>query len=111
MTLKSVLFAAVIVATAAATQANADYSAFGFSGAENQQLTLNFSGGGSVTLDTGGNQGWWSDTSFNQNGNTNYITGSLFDGATKFNDFFVFDLSQLTGTVTSATLTLDTATI
>jgi hypothetical protein len=108
MSLKSVIFAAAIVATAgAATQANADFYAFGFSGNEAQQLTLNFSGGGSTTIDTGDNQGWWSFDSTNQAGNDNYVAAQI--PGLHSNDFFVFDLSGLSGTVTSATLTLDTA--
>jgi len=117
MSLKSVIFAAAIVATAgAATQASADYYAFGFSGNEAQQLTLNFSGGGSTTLSTtldpgtgAYTQGWWSFNSTNQAGNDNYAAAHLSGMDT--NDFFVFDLSGLSGTVTSATLTLDTAVI
>lgn len=48
------------------------------------------------------NQGWWSDTRSNSDDNSNYYTG-LF-GSETLRSFFTFDLSQLTGTVTSATL-------
>src|SRR3954454_1343623 len=86
ISLKSVLFAAAIVATAgAAIQAKA------------------------VTVDTGDNQGWWSDFFPNNNGNDNYLTGNVDGG--NYNSFFVFDLSGLSGKVTSATLRLDTAMI
>jgi hypothetical protein len=48
------------------------------------------------------NQGWWSDTSFNQDNNDNYFTGR--DVFTVHRSFFSFDLSLLTGTVVSARL-------
>lgn len=115
---------ALLAATAAVTgltalgfsqPALADYYAFGFSGAQDGTLTLNFSGGGSATISTGANegnpgaQGWWSTTSLNSNTNENYITGNA--GGILWNDYFVFDLTGQTGTVTSATLNLNAATI
>lgn len=51
------------------------------------------------------NQGWWSPTLFNTDGNDNYFTGRT--GSRLLRDFFTFDLSGLDGcTVSSATLEL-----
>ncbi|TWU37280.1 PEP-CTERM motif protein [Novipirellula artificiosorum] len=50
------------------------------------------------------NQGWWSDTRPNNNSNENYFTGSASSSVLR--SFFTFDLSSLSGTVTSATLSL-----
>ncbi len=47
------------------------------------------------------NQGWWSNVVVNNNPtNDNYITGNSSDN---FRSFFSFDLSSISGTVTSAT--------
>lgn len=47
------------------------------------------------------NQGWWSNTTTNSNStNDNYITGNSNDN---FRSFFSYDLSSISGTVTSAT--------
>ncbi|SFO33055.1 PEP-CTERM sorting domain-containing protein [Nitrosospira briensis] len=50
------------------------------------------------------NQGWWSTTrgGSNENGNDAYSTGEFQDESVR--GFFTFDLSSLSGTVTSATL-------
>jgi hypothetical protein len=82
---------------------------FGFSGGTDSNLVLTFAGGGTATLTTSmgvinapRNQGWWSLTSGNSDGNDNYIAGNA--GGTAWNDFFTFDVAGLTPTVTSATL-------
>jgi hypothetical protein len=86
---------------------------FGFSDYDgNEKLTLGLAGGGTVVLDTNGNQGWWSATDSNipgPNGNTNYIVGQLGTGASAFNinDFFIFNTASLVGNVVvSATLSV-----
>lgn len=48
------------------------------------------------------NQGWWSATESNTDGNDNHYTGDIQSGFLR--SFYTFDLSQLVGTVTSATL-------
>jgi hypothetical protein len=86
---------------------------FGFSGGIPNHLSLGLSGGGSVTLSTGtslfgigNNQGWWSATFGNSDGNDNWIAGDPFaNGTTVLNNFFTFDLTSLFGqTIVSATL-------
>lgn len=57
------------------------------------------------------NQGWWSPTASNYDGNENYIVGqaSAIVGqasAAKYRNFFTFDVSSLQGTVVSASLLL-----
>jgi hypothetical protein len=108
-----VLAAAIVTIMGAVTPARADFYAYGFSGDINGRLTLDFSGGGSITTDTGTNQGWWSDIHPNLANNTDYVTGEITDavGTGHFNNFFVFDLSGVSGTVVSATLTLFSETI
>jgi hypothetical protein len=74
----------------------------------NETLTVNLAGGGSVVLNTDGNQGWWSATDSNfpgNQGNTNYIVGNL--GGDLLNDFFIFNTSALAGqTAVGATLSV-----
>ena len=48
------------------------------------------------------NQGWWSATQSNTDNNDNHYTGLI--GSDSLRSFYTFDLSQLVGTVTSATL-------
>ena len=51
------------------------------------------------------NQGWWSDTFNNSDGNTNYTVGwRSLSGGQEFRNFFTFDLSSLTDIVVGATL-------
>jgi len=85
----------------------ADSYAFGNTGsAPLAELTLTLSNGGTTQTLTlyATDQGWFSPTPgvSNVSTNTNYIVGTV-DGAV-YNDFFTFDLSSVTGTVTSATL-------
>ena len=57
------------------------------------------------TFDAGvKNQGWWSATSSNPNSdnNDNYYTGKI--STNELRSFFTFDLSQIVGTISSATL-------
>lgn len=85
----------------------ADYWTFGFSGYDgNESPTLNFAGGGSATILTNQFQGWVSNGDFNPaegpDGNTNCFTGAY--SGKLYNDYFVFDLSGVSGKVTSASL-------
>jgi hypothetical protein len=48
------------------------------------------------------NQGWWSDRDITRSSNENYIVGICCGAAHR--NFFTFDLSELDGTVVSATL-------
>lgn len=57
-----------------------------------------------VTL-TNIDSGWYDGSGFHDPANTNYIAGENFNG---YRNFFVFDLSGLSGTVTSATIQLYT---
>lgn len=52
------------------------------------------------------NQGWWSDVADNDDANDNYVVGwvSEFGTSADYRNFFTFDLSSLTGTVSSARL-------
>ncbi|WP_332879014.1 PEP-CTERM sorting domain-containing protein [Massilia sp. S19_KUP03_FR1] len=57
------------------------------------------------TFDRGvNNQGWWSAVASNPStdSNDNYFTGN--NGANEVRSFFTFDLSQIAGTITSATM-------
>ena len=49
------------------------------------------------------NQGWWSNQAITRSSNDNYIVGVCCGGG-DLRDFFTFDLSELDGTVVSATL-------
>jgi hypothetical protein len=79
--------------------ASALFSFYQFSNAPAGATTLN-------TID----RGWYVDTDsfqrhdYHQPGNDNYITGQI--GRSDYHDFFTFDLTGVTGTITSATLHL-----
>jgi hypothetical protein len=80
---------------------------FAFSGStEFGTLTLSFADGQSTVV-TATDQGWWSPTEQNFVGNRNSIIGSCF--GVRWNDFFVFDLTGLSGNVVSASLDLHTS--
>lgn len=102
--LKSLLwrFLAAASLLVAAIPSSADFL-YGISGqsAENK-LTVN----GTIELMSGANQGWWSATEANQASSTNYVVGQINDSESLTNNFFVFDISDLTGPVTSAVLQL-----
>jgi hypothetical protein len=88
----------------ASAQTQAQTFAFGGSGAPGI-MTLYFADGTSDRVDAI-DQGWWSPTEPNFDGNKNTITGSCF--GIQWNDFFVFDLQRDAGAVVSANLDLDT---
>jgi hypothetical protein len=69
-----------------------------FTGSNN--LTIN----GAVYYNT--DSGWIDQAAMNGNGNTSYFAGDL--GGDNHSDFFDFDLSSLTGTVTSASFNVYT---
>jgi hypothetical protein len=56
-----------------------------------------------TTLNTT-DRGWYTQNNVHQVNNDNYLTGQV--GATDYHDFFIFDLTGITGTITSATLHL-----
>ncbi len=111
--MKMTSFAAIAAAVAglaiaAAGPASAQY-AFGYSQHDGGETLTLGTGSGPLVLDTNGFQGWVSTGYANTAGpdsNTNYIVGDL-GGGNLFNDFFVFDISRLTGPVSSVTLSLN----
>lgn len=84
----------------AAAPANANQYVFGYTPGGTQTLDL-VTTTGSVSL-TAVATGWYNYTGFHLAANPNYLVGT-FSGI-DFNDFFVFDLSGVTGTITSAQL-------
>lgn len=103
--MKNVLHAIIIIVfSCLASQTHAQTFAFGGS-TGSAVLTLTFDDGTSDAI-AATSQGWWSPTETNFRGNTNVITGSMF--GMRWNDFFVFDLTGLAGTVTAASLGLNT---
>ena len=99
--LLAIVCAVSIVVT---SQAHAQFFAFGGSSGSTS-MTLYFSDGTAEIVGES-DQGWWSPTEANFQGNTNVITGSYF--GIKWNDFFVFDLKPHSGKVVSASLNLNT---
>lgn len=92
----------LVVAEPAAAQPFAFGGSY-YDGNETLQLTTTR---GTVVLNTGGDQGWWSATYPNIAGNNNYFTGDP-GGGVELNDFFMFPLASLAGaTVTGATLSV-----
>jgi len=97
-----------IVLSGVSVSASATYLFGETSGLGAQQLIIN----GSTVFDTSDsqidagidNQGWWSPNFLSSNDNDNYVTGN--SGTLLFNNFFSFNLSNFTDTVTSAQLVL-----
>jgi hypothetical protein len=53
--------------------------------------------------------GWYDDSGFHNPANDNYIAGAdAVSGVVDFHNFFVFDLTGVSGTITSATLRVQT---
>lgn len=95
---------AAALAAAATPAAAIDNYLFGFSPFGVQQLVLN---GGALTLDAI-DTGWITSTGIHDAANQNYIVGdcdSCFPSAT-FNDYFHFDLSNVSAEITSAVLSV-----
>ncbi|MBV8457269.1 MAG: hypothetical protein JO122_11715 [Acetobacteraceae bacterium] len=105
----------VLLALSGYRPAVADYYAFaGSSYDRNEYLALSFAGGGSADVYTDGFQGWVGTRATNfstggPDGNPSYLTGNDAEGL--FNDYFVFDLSGQTSTVTSASMTVGRDTV
>ena len=99
----AVAVAGLICASPAVAQNN---YLFGFSeGSLTRQLELQTTSGPVVlpALDTG----WYFESGFHVSTNNNYIVGECTTGCSRlgsFNNYFIFDLSNVTGTVTGATL-------
>jgi hypothetical protein len=116
--LPGIIGAGILYAALACGPAHADSPADGyaFGGTQYSQdyatLTLQV-GSRSVTVSDSGFQGWVSGETFNFSGpdpvNTSYIAGVL--GGSARNNFFVFNLAGVNGTVTSAKLNLYAGTI
>jgi PEP-CTERM motif len=116
--LPGIIGAGILYGALACGPAHADSPADGyaFGGTQYSQdyatLTLQV-GSQSVTLSDSGFQGWVSGDTFNFSGpdpvNTSYIAGVL--GGSARNNFFVFNLAGVNGTVTSAKLNLYAGTI
>ena len=94
----------IALALCFSTPSKAQTFAFGGS-AVPASLILSFADGSTATIEAA-TQGWWSATETNFNGNTNIVTGRMFD--IQWNDFFVFDLTGRAGTVLSASIGLNT---
>ena len=103
----------LIAITIIPTRILADNLLFGFSDASNS-LTLSVLGGPNVILSTADsefdtgvfNQGWWSSDAsirFSTDDNVNYAAGGIT------NNFFTFDLSNISGTVTGAVFNITRA--
>lgn len=128
MRASSKLFRLILAASLALGVArSASAYVFGFSNDELDHhpvtLTLDGSGGAtslSIPGATGSDRGWYRSDGFHQVGLTNYLVakpgdpgvgtgtpGELYDRRFGFNDFFVFDIHGLSGSFTSATLTLN----
>jgi hypothetical protein len=111
--LAGLVAAGLMGGSTAAMAVAADTYIFGFTGNSNQELILGLSGGGSVTFNTNQdtfdsgipNQGWWSATSANNDGNSNIFVGN--SGADYLNNFFTFLLAGVQGQVVSATLRIN----
>jgi hypothetical protein len=70
---------------------------FANSGGIPAELILN----GSTTI-LSSNTGWYSEVGGHAASNTNYLVG--ISGVDEFRDFFTFDLTNVGGSITSATL-------
>jgi hypothetical protein len=66
---------------------------------------------GATTI-TATDSGWYNDAGIHDASNQNYIAGLCSDcGGARYRNFFVFDLSSIAGSITSAILRLDTANV
>ena len=103
--MRSLLHAVVLaISLTIALQAHAQSFAFGGSSGT-AAMTLYFSDGTSELV-TAADQGWWSPTAYNFEGNPNIITGHYYD--ILWNDFFIFNLTKHAADVEAATLDIDT---
>jgi PEP-CTERM motif len=88
-----------------ASPARADYYIFGYTCICEGSQTLTVTTGSGPTVFSATNTGWYENTGFSAQ-NTNYISGSYI--GVGYNDYFTFNLSGLSGTVLSATLSATT---
>jgi hypothetical protein len=113
--MRALFMAATLAVAATAANATPDSVIFGFtnSSGPTQQLILN----GSTTLLTGypndASTGWYDQTGYHDSANPNYAVGNCYSLACSLplgpfgtNDYFVFDLSGVTGPITSASLSI-----
>ena len=114
MNIKSIA-SAVFIATFlsfVSSSSKADTIIFGSSGTDPVQLILN--GTTTVTLSYnaylyGANSGWYSAAGFHSSDNLNYAAGvccSVNPPVNDKHDYFVFNLSNVSGPITSATLSI-----
>lgn len=106
MNIKPVASAALVAALSSMPDTGkADTVIFGGSpGTTGVHLILN----GSLSIGAA-NTGWYTSAGFHDTGNTNYVAGlccNVNPPDNLHNDYFVFNLSGVTGTITSATLSI-----
>ncbi|WP_297325151.1 PEP-CTERM sorting domain-containing protein [Nitrosomonas sp.] len=112
MNLKTRLgYAASIIGISLSGSAMADLYVYGFS-------DFNSSNGLNITTSSGdffvptSDSGWWDGNFFHDEFNKNYFAGTCSNcgdhGNGNINDYFTFDLSGISGTITSASLNLYT---
>ena len=95
------------IATPSAHAENSQ-ATFAYSPAGEQELVLN----GGATVLNAISTGWYDQTGYHDSANPNYIAGlcgssdACDGGDLIYNDFFVFDLSAVTGPIVSAALSL-----
>lgn len=98
---KPLAIAFVLALGLISASASAQSIAFGYSFYDtDNNLTINSS------VYTNTNSGWIDSLGSNSAFNTNYASGIY--GGDQYNNYFDFDLTQLTGTVTSASFNVDT---
>jgi hypothetical protein len=101
---KFVACAVVVFLALVSVNASAEYYAFGFSGFTSSN-NLNINGTPYYNIDSG----WINSNGLHQAGNTNYYSGEFDCGGTGIcRNFFSFDLSGLSGSITSASFTVFT---
>jgi PEP-CTERM motif len=95
----------LLAAHASLADGATDNYVFSGTGAEPPAVLVVTTSVGTYDLNAG-DQGWFSPTVANTVGNTNYFVGSLSGNG--YLDFFTFQTGALSGTITSATLNLNT---
>lgn len=94
------IFSGVLALALFSANAHADDFAFGSSGfTPGNNLTIN----GTAYYNT--DSGWIQSTGVHSASNTNYLSGNY---GVQYNNYFSFDLTNLSGTVTSASFEVDT---
>lgn len=113
MNLKTRLgYAASIIGISLSGSAMADLYVYGFS-----DTNINSSNGLNITTSSGdffvpiSDSGWWNGDFYHDEINKNYIAGHFTGGEGEYNNYFTFDLSGISGTITSASFNLFTYTV